>query len=60
MPLSVLWVRATLLGWVDQMTTAQFMKGIDFKVMPQINLVLEGFDYMNDGGSFTLTTGVLS
>ena len=28
--------------------------------MPQVNLVLEGFDYVNDNGSFTLTSGVLN
>ena len=38
-------------GAVDEMTSEQFMKGINHKVLPQINLVLEGFDYMNDGGS---------
>jgi NAD(P)-dependent dehydrogenase (short-subunit alcohol dehydrogenase family) len=47
-------------GPVHEMTTAQFMKGINGKLMPQINLVLAGFDYMNDGGSFTLTSGVLN
>jgi NAD(P)-dependent dehydrogenase (short-subunit alcohol dehydrogenase family) len=47
-------------GAVDQMTTEQFMKGIDHKLLPQVNLVLEGFDYVNDGGSFTLTSGVLN
>ena len=47
-------------GAVDEMTSEQFMKGINHKVMPQVNLVLEGFDYVNDGGSFTLTSGVLN
>lgn len=47
-------------GAVEEMTTEQFMKGITHKVLPQINLILEGFDYMNDGGSFTLTSGVLN
>lgn len=47
-------------GPVHEMTTEQFMKGINGKLMPQINLVLTGFDYMNDGGSFTLTSGVLN
>jgi NAD(P)-dependent dehydrogenase (short-subunit alcohol dehydrogenase family) len=45
-------------GPVHEMTSAQFMGGINGKVLPQVNLVLEGFDYMNDNGSFTLTTGV--
>ena len=47
-------------GAVHEMTTEQFMKGINHKLLPQVNLVLEGFDYMNDGGSFTLTSGVLN
>ena len=47
-------------GPVDQMTSEQFMKGIMHKTLPQVNLVLEGFDYVNDGGSFTLTSGVLN
>jgi hypothetical protein len=36
------------------------MEGILGKTLPQVNLVLEGFDYINDGGSFTLTSGVLN
>lgn len=47
-------------GKVHEMTGEQFMKGINHKLMPQVNLVLEGFDYVNDGGSFTLTSGVLN
>ncbi len=47
-------------GNVEEMTTDLFMKGINHKLLPQINLVLEGFDYLNDGGSFTLTSGVLN
>ena len=47
-------------GTVHEMTSEQFMKGINHKLLPQVNLVLEGFDYINDGGSFTLTSGVLN
>lgn len=47
-------------GPVQDMTTEQFMKGINGKVLPQVNLVLAGFDSMNDAGSFTLTSGVLN
>ena len=47
-------------GGVAGMTTEQFMKGINHKVLPQVNLVLEGLDYINDGGSFTVTSGVLN
>jgi NAD(P)-dependent dehydrogenase (short-subunit alcohol dehydrogenase family) len=45
-------------GAVDEMSSEQFMTGINHKVLPQVNLVLEGFDYVNDGGSFTVTSGV--
>jgi len=45
-------------GPVDEMTSSHFMESIGGKTLPQVNLVLEGFDYMNDGGSFTLTSGV--
>ncbi len=47
-------------GPVDGMTAEQFMKGINHKVLPQVNLVLEGIPFVNDGGSFTLTSGVLN
>jgi NAD(P)-dependent dehydrogenase (short-subunit alcohol dehydrogenase family) len=47
-------------GSVHEMTSEQFMEGIFHKTLPQVNLVLEGFDYMNDGGSFTVTSGVLN
>jgi len=45
-------------GPVDETTGDQFMEGMVGKVLPQVNLVFEGLPYMNDGGSFTLTTGV--
>jgi NAD(P)-dependent dehydrogenase (short-subunit alcohol dehydrogenase family) len=47
-------------GGVAEMSSEQFMKGITHKVLPQVNLVLVGIDHMNDGGSFTLTSGVLN
>jgi NAD(P)-dependent dehydrogenase (short-subunit alcohol dehydrogenase family) len=34
--------------------------GLGNKLMGQVNLVLIGQRYVNDGGSFTLTSGVLS
>ena len=40
------------------MTAAQFRKGLDDKLMGQVHLVLLGMDHVNDGGSFTLTSGV--
>lgn len=45
-------------GPVAGMTAAEFMMGMQRKLLPQVNLVLEGIDYVNDGGSFTLTSGV--
>ncbi|WP_300057124.1 short chain dehydrogenase [uncultured Roseobacter sp.] len=40
-------------------TDASFRTGLDTKVMGQVNLVLEGLSRIADGGSFTLTSGVL-
>ena len=47
-------------GPVAEMTPAQFLDGLKDKVMGQINLVLLGMKNVNDGGSFTLTSGILS
>jgi NAD(P)-dependent dehydrogenase (short-subunit alcohol dehydrogenase family) len=49
----------THFGPVATMTPDQFRKGINDKLMGQINLVLIGLTFVNDGGSFTLTSGVL-
>ena len=46
-------------GPVAAMSPEQFRKGLDDKLMGQINLVLLGLAHVNDGGSFTLTSGVL-
>jgi NAD(P)-dependent dehydrogenase (short-subunit alcohol dehydrogenase family) len=46
-------------GPVAAMSPEQFRKGLDDKLMGQINLVLLGLSHVNDGGSFTLTSGVL-
>ena len=46
-------------GPVATMTPEQFRKGLNDKLMGQINLVLLGMESVNDGGSFTLTSGVL-
>ena len=35
-----------------------FMIGIKSKLMGQISLVMRGFEYLSDGGSFTLTSGI--
>jgi NAD(P)-dependent dehydrogenase (short-subunit alcohol dehydrogenase family) len=47
-------------GPVDKMTPRQFLDGLKDKVMGQINLVLLGLPYVNDGGSITLTSGIVS
>ena len=47
-------------GPVSAMTPTQFLDGLKDKVMGQINLVLLGLSFVNDGGSFTLTSGILS
>ena len=47
-------------GPVHEMTSSQFLEGLLHKTLPQVNLVLEGFEYMNDRGSFTVTSGVLN
>jgi NAD(P)-dependent dehydrogenase (short-subunit alcohol dehydrogenase family) len=47
-------------GPLNTMTDADFRKGIDGKLMGQINLVLIGQHYINPKGSFTLTSGILS
>jgi NAD(P)-dependent dehydrogenase (short-subunit alcohol dehydrogenase family) len=46
-------------GPVAQMTPEQFRKGLNDKLMGQVNLVLLGMDFVNDNGSFTLTSGIL-
>ena len=47
-------------GEFAKMTEAEFGIGLKDKLMGQVNLVLIGRDFVNDGGSFTLTSGVLS
>ncbi|MFD0765272.1 short chain dehydrogenase [Mucilaginibacter lutimaris] len=47
-------------GPLSTMTPTDFKKGIDSKLMGQVNLVLIGQHYINPKGSFTLTSGILS
>ena len=47
-------------GDLAAMTETEMAVGLKDKLMGQVNLVLIGRDYANDGGSFTLTSGVLS
>ena len=47
-------------GELEKMTDASYRVGINSKLMGQVNVVLEGIKHINDKGSFTLTSGVLS
>lgn len=46
-------------GRIDELTEEDIYLGIRGKLMGQVNLVRIGQNYLNDNGSFTLTTGVL-
>ena len=48
----------THFGPVADMTPALFRKGVDDKLMGQINIALIGLQFVKDGGSITLTSGV--
>ncbi len=48
----------THFGPVVDMTTEQFRKGLDDKLMGQIMVALIGQHHLNDQGSITLTSGV--
>jgi len=47
-------------GLLGEMTGEQFRIGINNKLMGQVELVLQGQHYLNDGGSITLTSGIIS
>jgi NAD(P)-dependent dehydrogenase (short-subunit alcohol dehydrogenase family) len=47
-------------GLFSELTEEDFYVGIRGKMMGQVNLVRIGQKYLNDNGSFTLTTGILS
>ncbi|MCY1720579.1 short chain dehydrogenase [Prolixibacteraceae bacterium Z1-6] len=51
---------ATKWAAFESMTEEDFYIGIKSKMMGQINLVRLGQEYLNAGGSFTLTTGILA
>ncbi|QRN04215.1 short chain dehydrogenase [Legionella sp. MW5194] len=42
------------------MDDAAYQIGLKNKLMGQVNVVLEGRKHLNEGGSFTLTSGILS
>ena len=50
----------THVGPWETLTNETFRKGVEGKMMGQINLVLIGQRYINPKGSFTLITGALS
>ncbi len=47
-------------GPFDEMTEDDFYIGIKSKLMGQVNMVRIGQNYLNAGGSFTLSTGILA
>lgn len=47
-------------GLLAELTEEDFSVGIRGKMMGQVNLVRIGQKYINDSGSFTLTTGILA
>jgi NAD(P)-dependent dehydrogenase (short-subunit alcohol dehydrogenase family) len=47
-------------GPLAEMTPELYAIGLQDKLMGQVNLVLAGQDALNDGGSFTLITGILA
>lgn len=47
-------------GPFHEMTADQFWIGLRDKLMGQINVVLAAQHHVNDGGSFTLTSGILA
>ncbi|WP_177735229.1 short chain dehydrogenase [Flavobacterium inviolabile] len=50
----------TFVGPWSRLTDQEFRKGIEGKLMGQVNLVLIGQHYINPKGSFTLITGALT
>jgi len=44
----------------ESLTEEDFYIGLKSKLMGQVNLVRIGQDFLNPGGSFTLTTGILA
>lgn len=44
----------------ENLSEDDFYIGIKSKMMGQVNMVRHGLDYVNNGGSITLTTGILA
>ena len=51
---------AARFGKLEELSDEDFALSLNNKLMGQVNLVRTGCDYLNDNGSFTLTSGVLS
>ena len=47
-------------GPMTSLTDEDFALGLNNKLMGQVNLVRLGMEHVNDNGSFTLTSGILS
>lgn len=47
-------------GALEEMTEELYAIGLRDKLMGQVNLAMVGRDYLNDGGSITLITGILA
>lgn len=47
-------------GVFPEITEEQYVLGLNNKLMGQVNLVSVGLNYLNDEGSFTLTSGILN
>lgn len=47
-------------GPLTKMSTAQFAQGLHDKLLGQVRLALLGQQHLRDGGSITLTTGILT
>ncbi len=47
-------------GALTEMTAEEYAIGLNDKLMGQINVVLAGIPQLNEGGSFTLTSGILN
>ena len=45
---------------ITELTYDEYLAGLKDKVMGQVELVRVGMDFVNDGGSFTLMTGILA
>ena len=46
--------------YLENLSEEDFYVGIKSKLMGQVNLVKNGMRFLNPGGSFTLTTGILA